>query len=137
MRESPSILRYSFREIGAVTKRGVRIIRRKGRSGFGRKEVVDLNHLLSGTRENVAWSKWEKVITGYNHQLPTTVARRVTKQNRFGILRDCTPDSERNFRMKIQSGLHGDMQRVAETSTPLRSENRAKAQQNRAKFLVG
>ena len=80
-----------------------------------------MNHLLSGTRENVAWSKWEKVITGYNHQLPTTVARRVTKQNRFGILRDCTPDS-RAIWMKIQSGLHGDMQRVAETATPLHQQ---------------
>lgn len=114
----------------------VRIIRRKGRIDFGRKEVVTLNHILSDTRENVALSMWEKVITGYNHQLPTTVARRVTKQNRFGILRDCTPDSDAS-RMKRQSGLHGDMQRAAEMTAPLHSEDRVKAQQSRAKFLVG
>jgi hypothetical protein len=38
---------------------------------------------------------------------------------------------------KIESGLHGDMQRVAEMTTPLRSEVRTRMQQNRAKFLVG
>ena len=36
-----------------------------------------------------------------------------------GILRDCTPDSNSELEM-IQSGLHSDMQRVAEMSIPPR-----------------
>ena len=38
-----------------------------------------------------------------------------------GILRDCMPDSNSKLE-KIQSELHGDMQRVAEMSTPPRLE---------------
>jgi hypothetical protein len=36
------------------------------------------------------------------------------------ILRDCTPDSEAT-RKKIQSDLHGDMQRMAEMTIPVHS----------------
>jgi hypothetical protein len=35
------------------------------------------------------------------------------------FLRDCTPGISLKGGMKIQSGLHGDMQRVAEMTTPL------------------
>ena len=38
------------------------------------------------------------------------------------ILRDCMPDSNESLLEKIQSELHGDMQRVAEMSTPPRLE---------------
>ena len=54
MREGPRILSYSSREIGTVKMLEARIIRRKGRIDFGRKEVVRLNHVLSDTRESVA-----------------------------------------------------------------------------------
>jgi len=53
----------------AVKMREVRTIRRKGRIGFGRKEVVKLTKLLSDTRESVA-RHGELVITGDNHLLP-------------------------------------------------------------------
>ena len=49
-----------------------------------------------------------------------------------GILRDCTPDIL--YGMKIQSVLHGDMQRLAEMTNPLCANKEVTA---RAKFLVG
>ena len=44
------------------------------------------------------------------------------KQSSFlRILRDCTPAASENSEAKIQSVLHGDMERLAEMSSPLRA----------------
>jgi hypothetical protein len=51
------------------------------------------------------------------------------KQSSFlRILRDCTPAASDSLEAKIQSVLHGDMERLAEMSSPLRASARSQNQ---------
>ena len=47
------------------------------------------------------------------------------KSSFLRILRDCTPAASDNSEAKIQSVLHGDMERLAEMSSPLRASARS------------
>ncbi len=103
---------------------------------FRMKGGGNVNQTFVRPREKGLMCGGGQLITGYNHFPPYDGCPSRQEKNRFGILRDCTPDSKEIW-MKIQSGLHGDMQRVAETTISLRSERRTEEQQERAKFLVG
>ena len=50
------------------------------------------------------------------------------KSSFLRILRDCTPAASEQSEAKIQSVLHGDMERLAEMSSPLRVTARSRNQ---------
>jgi hypothetical protein len=58
------------------------------------------------------------------------------KSSFLRILRDCTPAASDPSEAKIQSVLHGDMERLAEMSSPLRSSDRSQNQVRASGSLV-